>query len=231
MPGDYTTIQEAVTAAVSGDTIVVGAGTYTGAVTVDKPLTLLGANAGVHPVVGTHSTETVGVRSPESILSNNYPAISPQAAGITVDGFKFTGAGGRIIDTYADADNFHLTNCIFENPTAGTTQGVIQFGGGSHLNMQIDFNLFQDQGDHTIYTGGGPFDGLTIAYNKFNGAGDSVFWAATPLVDGVIQGNEFDGTIGGTPGVGGTMNIGQAGNLVITEAIDTDDRIWHRPSD
>ena len=200
----------------SGGTVYVAAGTYSEYVVIGKPVTLLGANAGVHPAVGTHPTETVGTRGPETILANSYYALKPQADDITVDGFKFTGAGGRIIDTYADANNFHLTNCIFDNPTRAVTQGVIQFGGGSHTDMLIDYNLFQDQGDHTLYFGGGPYDRLHIAYNKFNGLGDGMFWTATPLVDGIVEGNEFDGTISGTPGQGGVgMNIGQGGNIII----------------
>lgn len=218
VPGDYATIQAAIDSASPGDTIVVAAGTYDEMVVLDKDgLTLQGANAGIHPVVGVHPTETAGVRGPETILSHNgLYAIKPQADNLTVDGFKFTGGNGRLIDTYEDADNFHLTNCIFDSPTQAVSKGVVQFGGGSHTGMLIDFNLFQDQGDHTLYFGGGPYDGLTLAANKFNGYGDGVFWAADPLVDGVIEYNEFDGTIGGVPGEGGVgLNIGAGGNIAI----------------
>jgi hypothetical protein len=214
----FASIQDGIDA-VSGSTVNVAAGTYPEALNVNKSVTLLGANAGVHPAVGTHPTEVVGTRGPESELSHNgLYALLPGADGITVDGFLFSGDGGRIIDTYVDANGFHLTNCIFENDATASTQGVIQFGGGSHTGMILDFNLFQDDGDHTLYTGGGPYDGLTIAWNKFNVEGDAVFWAASPLVDGVIQGNEFDGTIDGTPGTGFcTVNIGQAGNLQVLD--------------
>ena len=216
--GTSTSINAAIALAFDGDTVVVAAGSYGESVSLTKSLTLLGANAGVHPAVGTHPTETVGTRGPESILTNSFPAISPQTDGITVDGFMFTGGGGRIVDTYADANGFHLTNCIFDNGTAATTQGVIQFGGGSHLDMTLDFNLFQDEGDHTIYTAGGPFDRLTISWNRFNVMGDALFYAASELVDGVIQGNEIDGTIGGVPGTGyGTFNAGQIGNVQILD--------------
>ncbi|MBE0566354.1 MAG: hypothetical protein IH621_10375 [Krumholzibacteria bacterium] len=215
--GTNTSIGEVIGLAGEGDTIVVGPGTYAESLNLNKGLTLLGANAGVHPAVGTHPTETVGARGPETILSTTH-AIVPAADGITVDGFMFTGAGGRIVDTYADADGFHLTNCIFDNPAVATTQGVIQFGGGSHVDLTIDFNLFMDQGDHTIYTAGGPYDRLDISWNRFNVVGESLFWAASPLVDGVFQGNELDGTIGGVPGVGFcTVNAGQLGNVQILD--------------
>lgn len=209
------TIQAAVTAAIDGDTINVAAGTYDEIVNISKSITLRGANAGIHPAVGAHATEAVGARGPETILSHSGPyALGPTANNITVDGFKFTGGGGQIIRSNVDANSFHLTNNIFTNPTKAVTQGVIQFGGGSHTDLLVDYNLFQDKGDSTLYFGGGPYDRLNVAYNKFNAEGDSFFWASTPLVDGVIEGNEFDGTIGGVPGVGyNTVNIGKAGNL------------------
>jgi len=47
VPGDHPTIQEAIAAASEGDTIVVAAGSYPENVTVDKSLTLRGAQAGV----------------------------------------------------------------------------------------------------------------------------------------------------------------------------------------
>ncbi|MFU8795731.1 MAG: CFI-box-CTERM domain-containing protein [Dehalococcoidia bacterium] len=47
VPGDYPTIQEAIAAASNGDTIVVAAGSYKENVTVDRSLTLRGAQAGV----------------------------------------------------------------------------------------------------------------------------------------------------------------------------------------
>ncbi len=209
----YSTIAPAITRVVAGGTVNVAAGTYTGNVGLTKPLTLRGANAGIHPAVGTHPTETVGSRGPESILSSTY-ALNPSADHITIDGFKFTGAGGRIIDTYANANQFHLTNSIFDIGVRAQTTGVIQFGGGSHTDMLLDFNLFLDKGDHTLYTGGGPFDRMNIAYNKFSSEGDSIFWTASALVDGVIEGNEFDGAAGVASN---TINIGQGGNLIIKD--------------
>lgn len=219
--GTSTSISATVALANPYDTINVAAGSYNEMVTINKPLTLNGANAGVHPAVGTHPTEVVGTRGPETDLTHNgLFAFRPEADDITIDGFLFSGDGGRIIDTYADANNFHLTNCIFDNDGVATSTGVIQFGGGSHTDMTIDFNLFQDKGDHTIYTGAAAdvYDRLLIAWNKFNVEGNSLFWTADTLVDGVIQGNEFDGTIGGTPGVGFcTVNAGKMGNLQIKD--------------
>jgi hypothetical protein len=211
----YKTVGRGIAQIVAGGTVVVAPGDYAAEyVTVSKAVKLVGANAGIHPAVGTHPTEAAGARGSESILSN----LSPQADGITVDGFKFLKAGTRIIDTYANANSFHLTNCIVQSTTFGATTGAVQFGGGSHTDVVIDFNLFQDKGEHTLYLSGGPYDRLRLAYNRVNVQGDAVFWAAGPLVDGVIEANEFDGTIDGVPGSGfAEMNIGQGGNIAIRD--------------
>jgi len=194
VPADYSTIQEAVNAANPGDTIIVASGTYNEMISINKPLTLLGANAGIHPTVGAHPTEVVGTRDPETILSHNgLYAISPSADDITIDGFMFTGTGGRIIDTYADSNSFSLLNCIFDNPDDHGATGNIQFGGGSHNNLLFAYNIFIDAGWHTFYAGGGPYDGMHIIGNKFNGYGEAIFWAASPLVDAVVEYNEFNG--------------------------------------
>jgi len=222
---DFTSIQEAINKATTGDTVDVAAGTYDEMLTINKPLILKGANAGIHPAVGKHPTETVGTRGPETIMTHAWYAFLLQANDITIDGFKFTGeigGAGQIIRSYADANNFHLTNCIFDVSRQAKTSGWVLFGDASHNDVLIDFNLFKDkQGDATLYFGGGSpsYNRLRVSYNKFNVGGDAIFWAtATPLVDGVIEGNEFDGTIGSVPGVGfNTMNVGQAGNVIVKD--------------
>ena len=218
----FTSINSAMAAASNGDTIEVAPGTYSETIDINKSVTLEGANAGIHPVVGTSTTASAGTRVTETVLQLGMYGLKPDADNITIDGFKITnvpaGTGNGLIATYADANHFHLTNNIFDDQVNATTGATVLFGGGSHTDMLVDYNQFQDQGDSTLYFQGGPYDRLHIEYNKFNGAGNGVFWAASQLQDGVVQGNEFDGTISGTPGVGGpALNIGQGGNLDIQD--------------
>jgi hypothetical protein len=217
VPSEYATIQAAINASSNGDVIRVASGTYNESISISKSVTLLGANAGIHPAIGTHPTEVVGVRNAETILSKTN-AIRPSADNIKIDGFKFTGTGARIIDTYSNANYFHLTNCIFYDTTTTSSIAVIQFGGGSHTDCIFDFNLFHDMRDQTLYFGGGPYDSLKVLYNKFNVYGSGIFWTATPMVDGVIKGNEFDGVLNAVAGEGsGALNIGQGGNINISD--------------
>ncbi|MCZ8159155.1 MAG: calcium-binding protein, partial [Microcystis sp. LE19-196.1B] len=73
--GGFTTIQAAIDAAADGYRIVVGAGTYTENLTVNKSLTILGANAGV---LGS------GTRVAESVIQGKVTV----SAGATLDGFR-----------------------------------------------------------------------------------------------------------------------------------------------
>jgi parallel beta-helix repeat protein len=217
----FSSIQAAVTAAMPNDTVQVCAGTYNELVSINKPLTLLGANAGVHPAVGANTADVVGARGPESNLSHNgLFAIRPQAPNITIDGFTFNGTGSRIIDAASgNLPNLHITNNIFSNTNTGPTTGVIQLVGTDVSHLNIDFNLFQNRGNaSTIYTGSGDFTGLRIANNKFNVDQESVFQAGTTYHGAVVANNEFDGTIGGVPGAGyGLLNMGKGGDISIRE--------------
>ncbi|MCA2717810.1 hypothetical protein, partial [Microcystis sp. M169S2] len=73
--GGFTAIQAAIDAAADGYRIVVGAGTYTENLTVNKSLTILGANAGV---LGS------GTRVAESVIQGKVTV----SAGATLDGFR-----------------------------------------------------------------------------------------------------------------------------------------------
>ena len=222
----FATIQEGVDAVAAGGTVIVNAGTYSGLNVIDKSVTLSGANAGVHPAVGVNTTETVGTRAAESIIQHNgFFAFQPQATDITIDGFRFQGTGSRVIDDQGfDIDNLHITNNIFTNTGTPGGSGVVQFQGGDTSDLKVDFNLFQTTGSAPAIllggaTGGGAnYDGLRIANNLFNQEGNALFQGTDiVLVNAVIEQNEFDGTIGGTSGIGRGINVGKGGNISIRD--------------
>ncbi len=183
VPAQYGTIQAAVTAASSGDTIVVAAGNYAGTIVLNKSLTLQGPNAGVH---GADAG-----RVAEAVLPAAYYAFSPAADNITIDGFKFQGTSNRVIDTYANANNLTIANCVFDT-TGGLTTGTIQMGGGSHDNMTVERNLFDGVGNGgwCVYLAGTYPNGPTIDNNAFVDCETGVFGAAQ-LNSPAITNNEL----------------------------------------
>ena len=65
----FTSINSAMAVASNGDTIEVAPGTYSETIGITKSVTLEGANAGIHPVVGTNTCGFPGTRSPKPCCS------------------------------------------------------------------------------------------------------------------------------------------------------------------
>jgi hypothetical protein len=82
-------IQGGVATAAAGTTVRVAADTYAENVTVNKPLTLLGANAGVNPNTGTRGAETVVVPAVNDPNAGTVFAVT--ASNVTLDGLTIDG--------------------------------------------------------------------------------------------------------------------------------------------
>ncbi len=157
----YPTIQTAVDAALSGATIQVTAGTYPEHVTVNKSLTLNGANRGV---AGN------GVRGPESIVDGT-DAGTPfaiTANDVTINGFTIENGsnGGLFSGIWSQTGT--LNSSILNNIITQNGFGVWAQCGG---NCLIQANLF-DSNNKPNSPGSGDISadstsGLTIDNNEF----------------------------------------------------------------
>ena len=87
--GGYATIQEAVDAAVSGDTIIVGTGTFAGA-TIGKELTLIGQGVG-QTIITTPMTGSPPSSLGFALTGNIDSTAGDSAATVTIQGFSFVG--------------------------------------------------------------------------------------------------------------------------------------------
>jgi hypothetical protein len=133
------TLQGAIGKSSDGDTIEVAAGTYAvnGLVSVNRQLTLRGAQAGV---------DARSRAASESILENTQ-GISVSASGVTIDGFTiqgsviaaFTGYGVWLNPT---VDGTTVVNNIFQDnivglglSNLGTTQALVQYNAFLHNNQ------------------------------------------------------------------------------------------------
>lgn len=189
----YATISPAITRVVAGGTVHVAAGTYTAGANLNKPVTLLGAQAGIDARDGRPGAlETV-------ITAGGLGTFTLNATDVTFDGFKFTDIKGRTIDTYYDADRFTMRNCILQSPSIdpGYNTGAIQFGGGTTLHahgLLFEQNLVTADYGQLFYMGHAMDQG-TIRNNLFNG--DSVSFGPFGERSGwVIEDNEFNGNVG-----------------------------------
>jgi Ca2+-binding RTX toxin-like protein len=119
---DVTAIQSAITLAATGDVILVAAGVYAEAtVTIDKALTLLGANFG---------SAGSGEREAESALVGTFRIASD---GVTIDGFQIGGAADAIRAHAGGAayDNLTIQNNLISNTTDSPIRFGLGFGGGT----------------------------------------------------------------------------------------------------
>ncbi|MFO7919042.1 MAG: DUF1565 domain-containing protein, partial [Anaerolineae bacterium] len=129
--GDYDTIQAAIDAAEDGDTIEVAAGTYEEAITIDKPLTLLGAQAGIDARDRTGEESIVDPNDPDGGADKSW-VIRVRASDVTIDGFTIQnptlmyGSAGLVdaTGTNGSLDNIVVRNNILQSPgvrTSGST--------------------------------------------------------------------------------------------------------------
>jgi hypothetical protein len=176
----YPTIQAAVTAANSGDTLLADPGMYAEHVTVNKSLTIEGAQHGVDARTRSGAAESV-------VDGGGFTPFLVTASDVTIDGFTIQGATNNnnvFPDLYGIELNqgtagAHIVNNIIQNNTAGlalansstTDQAVIQ-----HNLIQNNNQGGASSGDG-IYTdqfvAGGTVSDVLIDSNTFTGNSDA----------------------------------------------------------
>jgi len=139
----HPTLQAAITAATAGDTIEVAAGTYTENLTVNKALTINGAQAGVVTSGRTAQGPNESTIAGDITLAN--------VSNVTIDGFTLKNPGGaRAIYLNNSNGSTPVTNVHIRNnfiTEVGTTSSCVNV--------------------HVIYFNGGP-DNITIEGNHFS---------------------------------------------------------------
>jgi hypothetical protein len=150
--GCFSTIQAAITAASNGDTITVDVGTYTENVTLNKSITLQGAESGVN-ACGRTANESVITAASGTLLT-----LVSGSAGAVIDGFTFSGASRGIESATGPIDNLQILNDRFVGFT----------GSGIFLNDNgINITVSQNSVDGSSKTTSG--DLVHLDTDNFNG--------------------------------------------------------------
>lgn len=188
------TIQGAINAATSGDTINVAAGNYPENLTLGKSLTLEGAQAGV---------DACGRAANESVIATSGTLLTLQtgSADSIIDGFTFSGGSLQITSSTGPIDNLQIMN----NRFIGFT------GNAVFLNDSgVDITISQNSVDGSSQVGGGAihldqdnFDGFHLTDNCVSNGVTGYFVDGTRNVGSsinrspLISGNIFENNVTG----------------------------------
>lgn len=213
----YPTIQAAVNAAGNNDTIIASADTYAENVTINKPLTIEGANAGL---AGNNNS-----RGAESVASGTW---SVESGNVTIDGFKFEDSGtavyviaqnnvtleNNIVVKAANSyiDGFEENSGVADNLTI-TGNYFLNGDSGQGNNADISFIGTPTQVSHGLAISGntstngatfvniGNVSGASITGNTVSSASGSAIYFAGNDVGTSITGNSITG------GAGAAINV------------------------
>ncbi len=224
----FKTIQYAInTAAAFGDTINVAAGTYTEDITVNKSLTILGAQSNVDATGGSWTGSTV-IEAPGAAGATQYDGFSPhiKANNVVFKGFKVkatavptNNSGFYVGGEHYVLDNIEIANCeVTGRNEAGLIVSRLEIDS-SITNLNINHVYAHDNA-----SGNGikmnNIAGPSISYNKITANGTTGagienqygLWlgATNSSVDihASVQNNTFSGN-GVSAGNGGSVLIKQ----------------------
>lgn len=210
VPGDYASIQAAINAAASGDTIQVGAGTYDERLTISKSLTLVSVD-------GPAQTSIIGGNAGIPIIT----ATIPGASTFTLQGFRLSGGtastndyGGGIL--LSGAGNATIKGNVFYANQADlgggaiytTATGVVTIDGNQFLSNTASYGGAVAVSQVTTTT----LVNNVFESNASGGSGSAVYWEVPPGYLASIRSNTFVNNYSYGLGTGGTA-IHLAGTL------------------
>jgi parallel beta-helix repeat protein len=206
----YPTIQSAVNDPAC-TTIIVAPGAYIESVTIGRPLTLLGPNAG---------TSWSGTRGPEAIVSSPSPSTTfnlTNGQDVTIDGFTILGnLGFGFYVSGSTAGTVIQNNIVTGTTRAGTLDAP--GSGASVLNNDLISNI------RSLHVSGGPYTDMKINGNRFSGPAATTGIFFSGALSNSITGFEFENnqvlhhanlasTISGGTVSGNTFNVASPGSL------------------
>jgi len=190
VPSGYATIQAALTAAASGDTVLVAPGTYVGS--GNKDLDFAGKSIVLRSSGGAAATVIDCEGSGRGIHFHTNETAAARVEGLTIRGGGVGGSGGAIHCMTASPT---ITDCVFTANTAtnGGAVSVHFFGAPALECCRITGNTAQEGGAlHFMYAGSVVVSECILTGNKadtFGGAVSSRYASSPQLVACTLAGN------------------------------------------
>jgi parallel beta-helix repeat protein len=211
----YTTIQDGVTNANSGDTISVAAGTYTeaGQIVIDKNLSIVGAGASQTIIKPAGDTSSSGDARGWFLVNDG---VTFNLSDVTLDG-----TGHKVWQAIRDKGQGSISDCAFTNikyeesgPSyAGTA--IAAFGAGG-MNVDVANCTFTGIGRVGVLYYGSGVTGSTFSGNTYTGKGAGNWLDYAVEVGAGAHATATRNTISGNTGVASVDGSTSAGILVTT---------------
>jgi len=236
VPADYATIQAAINAAASGDTIQVAAGTYNEQLLIQKSLTIIGAGKAT-TTIGSPATPHAGTVVQGANTWDYIVAAYPAAGTISVriEGFTINGNGrNKTAGTFAIAG-------VFFRDVAGATSGLfncailgfpatpdyecfgIKIYGASSL--AVTSNTLTSYTRDAIGAGGGVGGNPAVTISNNTCTGSALPLNGISLLDGAtgtISGNTITGHTRSAPWAAVGIIVDTASGIIISgNTVDT----------
>ncbi len=200
----FCSIQSAINAATAGDKIQIGAGTYTGNITINKSLTIVGDPGDANPGPGPNAPVIDGGSLPGDAFK-----IANGVANVTIKGFEmrnftsplFNGIGNGISAWVGSTSNITIQDNSFLNLgyngiLVGNDKNSNPLKWGDHSNWTVKQNIVSNCG----------FIGFELTNTSTSIIEDNIIHLATPYIGAIfssarrsetgltIKNNQIDGT-------------------------------------